>query len=46
LRPKRRIVTWKGCGLPSWRKAIASPSRISERAVIARAAVTISERQR
>ena len=36
LRPKRRIVTWNGCGRPSGRSAIASPSRISSRAGSAR----------
>src|SRR2546427_237965 len=46
LRPKRRIVTWKGWGLPSGRKAIASPSRISERAVTAPAAPPLPPGQR
>ena len=31
LRPKRRIVIWKGCGRPAASNAIASPSRISSR---------------
>ena len=30
-RPNRRIVTWKGWGLPSGRKAMASPSSTSSR---------------
>src|SRR5213595_2002988 len=29
FRPKRRIVTWNGSGVPSERRAIASPSRMA-----------------
>ena len=32
LRPKRRMVTWKGWGRPSSRRARTSPSRMSSRA--------------
>src|SRR3989449_10306225 len=42
LRPKRRIVTWNGNGLPSGRSAIASPSRIASRRASRRAAATTS----
>src|SRR5947209_3558415 len=44
LRPKRRIVTWKGSGVPSGgaRSAIASPSRIVSRRGSRRVASTTS----
>ncbi len=42
LRPRRRMVVWNGCGRPSARSAIASPSRISSADAALRAASTTS----
>ena len=42
LRPKRRIVIWKGCGRPPGRRLITSPSRIRSLAGSARVTSTIS----
>jgi hypothetical protein len=42
FRPNRRIVTWNGCGVPSGRNTIASPSSTIWRAGIARTISTTS----